>query len=176
MTNKLLQIANGSIYHEDGTSTRLHDEKLDVLDSIITEAMGRPILLGYQFKFDRQAITKRFPFVRWFGDSKNDKTDWDAGRIKVLACHPQSAGHGLNMQFGGNIQVWYGLTWSLELYQQFIKRLQRSGQMADRVFLHRIMAHGTVDAVVRAVLDGKGATQDRIMNAVKAHVKGHHER
>lgn len=170
LTNKLLQMANGSIYQEDGTAVRLHDEKLDVLDSIITEAGGRPILLGYQFKFDREAIKKRFPFVRWFGDTSHDKKDWDAGRIKVLGTHPASAGHGLNLQFGGNIQVWYGLTWSLELYLQFIKRLARSGQLADRVFLHRILARHTADEAMVATLDRKGITQDRITDAVKVHV------
>lgn len=171
LVNKLLQLANGSVYDEDGTAHKVHDEKLAILDSIVTEAMGRPILLAYSFKFDKAAITKRFPFIRWFGDTKNDKADWDAGRIKLMGTHPASAGHGLNLQLGGNIAVWYGLTWSLELYQQFIKRLARSGQMADRVFLHRIMARNTADADVLKVLDNKGATQDRITDAVKAHVE-----
>ncbi len=171
LTNKLLQIANGSIYQEDGTAVRLHDEKLDVLDSIMAEASGRPVLLGYSFKFDREAITKRFPYIRWFGDSPNDKRDWDAGRIKLMGCHPASAGHGLNLQLGGNIQVWYGLTWSLELYQQFIKRLQRSGQLSDRVFLHRILARRTVDEAMVETLRLKGVTQDRITSAVRAQVE-----
>ena len=120
LTNKLLQIANGSIYLEDGSSVGLHDEKLKALESIMAEAAGRPVLLAYQFKFDRDAIRKKFPYARFFGEGKDDKRDWDAGKIKLLVTHPASAGHGLNLQFGGNIMVWYGLTWSLELYQQFI--------------------------------------------------------
>ena len=174
LTNKLLQMANGSIYKEDGSAVRLHDAKLDVLDSIVTEAAGRPVLLGYQFKFDREAIGKRFPYIRWFGDSKNDKSDWDKGRIKLLGTHPASAGHGLNLQFGGNIQCWYGLTWSLELYLQFIKRLQRSGQLQDRVFLHRILARHTADEAVAKLLTMKGVTQDRITDAVRAQVEEQH--
>lgn len=170
LTNKLLQIANGSVYKEDGTSVRVHDVKLDALESIVAEAAGRPILLGYQFKFDRAAITRRFPFIRWYGDTKNDKKDWDAGRIKLFGTHPASAGHGLNLQFGGNIQVWYGLTWSLELYLQFIKRLHRSGQLADRVWIHRILARRTADEAMIRTLDIKGVTQDRITDAVKAQV------
>lgn len=171
LTNKLLQIANGSIYKEDGSSVRLHDEKLDVLDSIVAEASGRPILLAYQFQFDKDVIRKKFPFARFFGEHKDDKRDWDAGKIKMLVTHPASAGHGLNLQFGGNIMVWYGLTWSLELYLQFIKRLHRSGQMADRVFLHRILARHTADEAMEALLSIKGMTQDRITDAVKAHVE-----
>lgn len=171
LTNKLLQMANGSIYGDDGTAHRIHDEKLDVLDSIMAEAAGRSVLLGYQFKFDAEAIRKRFPYARFFGEGKNDKSDWDKGRIKLLVTHPASAGHGLNLQFGGNIQVWYGLTWSLELYQQFIKRLARSGQLADRVFLHRILARKTADEAMVRTLDVKGVTQDRITDAVKAHVE-----
>lgn len=171
LTNKLLQLANGSIYGDDGTAHRVHDEKLDVLESIMAEAAGQPVLLGYQFKFDAEAIRKRFPYARFFGENKSDKQDWDKGRIKLLVTHPASAGHGLNLQFGGNIQVWYGLTWSLELYQQFIKRLARSGQMADRVFLHRILARKTADEAMVKTLDIKGVTQDRITDAVKAHVE-----
>lgn len=171
LTNKLLQIANGSLYLPDGSATRIHDEKLDVLDSIMAEAAGRPVLLAYEFKFDREAIRKKFPYARFFGDSKEDKRDWDAGRIKLLVTHPASAGHGLNLQFGGNIMVWYGLTWSLELYLQFIKRLHRSGQMADRVFLHRILARKTADEAICKLLTQKGVTQDRITDAVRAHVE-----
>ncbi len=171
LTNKLLQMANGSLYKEDGSSVRIHDAKLDALESVMAEAMGRPVLLGYEFKFDLEAIKRRFPYARIFGESKSDKRDWDAGRIKLLVTHPASAGHGLNFQFGGNIQVWYGLCWSLELYLQFIKRLHRSGQLADRVFLHRILAKKTADESVVRLLGVKGVTQDKITDAVKAHVK-----
>jgi SNF2 family DNA or RNA helicase len=167
LTNKLLQFANGSLYLEDKEVKKIHDLKLDVLDSIIQEAEGRPILCAYSFQFDKAAIKKRFPFVRIYGESKNDNRDWNAGRIKLLLTHPASAGHGLNFQHGSNIAVWYGLTWSLELYLQFRKRLHRSGQKEDKVFLHRIITEGTVDERVLRVLETRGATQDDITNEVR---------
>ncbi len=168
LTNKLLQIANGSAYTSDGEIVHIHDAKLDKLESIMAEAAGRPVLVGYQFEFDRDAILKRFPYCRLFKGDR-DKKDWDAGRIKMLLTHPASAGHGLNLQFGGNIQVWYGLTWSLELYLQFLKRLHRSGQLGDRVFLHRILARRTMDEGMLRTLQAKDATQDRITDFVKAY-------
>jgi SNF2 family DNA or RNA helicase len=178
LTGKLLQIANGSMYlgdkfdEETGgkmpkESVKLHSEKLDALDSIMEEAGGRPVLVAYSFQFDKAAIKKRFPYVRIFGESQSDVRDWNAGKIKMLLTHPASAGHGLNFQHGSNIAVWFGLTWSLELYRQFIKRLHRSGQKADRVFLHRIVAAGTVDENVMEAMLSKGATQDQITEAVR---------
>lgn len=171
LTNKLLQLANGSLYKEDGSSVRIHDAKLDELESIMQEAAGRPVLLAYEFQFDKAAIRKRFPYARFFGENKNDKRDWDAGKIRLLVTHPASAGHGLNLQFGGNIQVWYGLTWSLELYQQFLKRLARSGQLADRVIVHRILAKGTVDESMAKLLETKGVTQDSITDFVRVYLE-----
>lgn len=182
LTGKLLQIANGSIYlgdkfdEETGgrmpkESVKLHEHKLDVLESIVTEAMGKPILLAYSFQFDKEAILKRFPFARVYGETKNDMRDWNAGKIRLLVTHPASAGHGLNFQHGSNIAVWYGLTWSLELYQQFMKRLHRSGQKADKVFLHRILAEGTADYDVVRALAARGATQDSITNAVRVRLE-----
>lgn len=182
LVQKLLQIANGSIYTgpiwdemvEDWLpkeSIKLHDAKLDVLESIVEEAAGRPILVAYSFKFDKDAIVKRFPFARVFGERKTDMRDWNAGRIKMLVTHPASAGHGLNFQKASNIAVWYGLTWSLELYRQFVKRLHRSGQKEDRVFLHRILAKGTADMDVVEVLSERGATQDQITDAVRVRLK-----
>lgn len=178
LTGKLLQIANGSMYlgdkfdEETGgklpkESVKLHTEKLDALESIMEEATGRPVLVAYSFQFDKDAIKKRFPYVRIFGDSPSDVRDWNAGRIKMLLTHPASAGHGLNFQHGSNIAVWYGLTFSLELYRQFIKRLHRSGQKADHVFLHRIVASGTMDEDVMFALTRKGSTQDSITEAVR---------
>ena len=105
------------------------------------------------------------------GETSSDKRDWNAGKIRMLLTHPASAGHGLNLQFGSNIMVWYGLTHSLELYRQFIKRLHRSGQAAERVFLHRIMARGTVDEDILPNIKGKGATQDRISDAVRIRLR-----
>ena len=167
LTGKLLQFANGSMYREDGTAYKIHNHKLDVLESIVEEAAGKPILVAYSFQFDRDAILKKFPQARLYGATKNDKRDWDAGKIPILVVHPASAGHGLNFQFGSNIAVWYGLTWSLELYKQFIKRLHRSGQKEDRVFLHRILTKGTHDEDVVRVLQRRGVTQDQITDAVR---------
>ena len=182
LTQKLLQIANGSIYtgpiwdemKEDWLpkeSVHLHSAKLDVLESIVEEAAGRPILVAYSFQFDKDAIRKRFPFARVFGERKSDMRDWNAGNIRMLITHPASAGHGLNFQKASNIAVWYGLTWSLELYRQFVKRLHRSGQKSDRVFLHRILAEGTADMSVVEVLNQRGATQDQITDAVRVRLK-----
>lgn len=182
LTQKLLQIANGSVYTgpiwdemvDDWLpkeSVKLHDAKLDVLDSIVEEAAGRPILVAYSFQFDKDAILKRFPYARVFGEKKSDMRDWNAGRIKMLVTHPASAGHGLNFQKASNIAVWYGLTWSLELYRQFVKRLHRSGQKEDRVFLHRILAKGTADMNVVDVLNQRGATQDQITDTVRVRLR-----
>lgn len=170
LTGKLLQFANGSMYTESKEAIPIHAHKLDALDSIVTEAMGRPMLVAYSFKFDKMAIKKRYPFARFFGDSPNDMRDWNAGRIRMLVLHPASAGHGLNFQHGSNIAVWYGLTHSLELYRQFIKRLHRSGQKAEKVFMHRIIAAGTADETILPVLRARGATQDRINNAVRVRL------
>lgn len=181
LTNKLLQIANGSLYLGDKfdpdtmgrlprESVKLHTEKLDALESIMEEAGGRPVLVAYSFQFDKDAIKKKFPYVRVFGESQSDVRDWNAGKIRMLLTHPASAGHGLNFQHGSNIAVWYGLTWSLELYRQFIKRLHRSGQKADRVFLHRIIAAGTLDEAVLPKLVQRGATQDGITDAVRVRL------
>jgi SNF2 family DNA or RNA helicase len=182
LTGKLLQFANGSMYLGDKLdeetggklpreSIRIHDHKLDALESIVEEAMGRPILLAYSYQFDIGAIKKRFPFARMYGETKNDMRDWNAGRIELLITHPASAGHGLNFQHGSNIAVWYGLTWSLELYRQFMKRLHRSGQKADKVFLHQIIAEGTMDEVALWALQARGATQDSITDAVRVRLK-----
>lgn len=171
LTNKLLQFANGSLYRPDGSDIKIHDAKMPVLESIIEEAAGRPILCAYSFQFDKAAIKKKFPWVRIFGESKNDMRDWNAGKIRMLLTHPASAGHGLNFQHGSNIAVWYGLTWSMELYKQFIKRLHRSGQKAERVFLHRIVADGTADLDVLRVLSNREATQNRITDAVRVRMK-----
>lgn len=182
LTQKLLQFANGSLYLGDKfdpdtearlprESVKVHDEKLNVLESIMEEAAGTPVLVAYSFQFDKAAIKKRFPYVRIFGESKSDMRDWNAGKIRMLLTHPASAGHGLNFQHGSNIAVWYGLTWSLELYRQFIKRLHRSGQKADHVFLHRIITRGTVDETMLPALTARGATQDRISDKVRVRLE-----
>ena len=171
LTNKLLQFANGSIYTSEREAIKIHEHKLDVLESIMEESGGDPVLVAYSFQFDMTAIKKRFPYVRVFGDRKDDMRDWNAGRIRMLLTHPASAGHGLNFQAASNVAVWYGLTWSLELYRQFIKRLHRSGQKRDKVFLHRILTHRTADEDILPVLIDRGATQDRISDAVRVRLE-----
>lgn len=167
LTNKLLQMANGSVYLDDKTAKRIHDAKLDALESIMTETAGEPVLLAYSYQFDKEAIVKRFPYARIFGDGKYDLRDWNAGRIRLLVTHPASAGHGMNFQYGGRIGVWYGMCWSLELYQQFMKRLHRSGQEAAAVVMHRILALNTADISVSRAVMRKGVEQDDITRAVK---------
>lgn len=166
LTNKLLQCANGGLYHEDGTYSELHDLKLNALESVIEEAAGAPMLVAYSFRFDLERILKRFPWFRVFKTAA-DLRDWNSGKLRGMLIHPASAGHGMNFQYGGNIFVWYGLNWSLELYQQTNERLPRSGQKADRVFMHRILTRDTMDEDQLFALDAKGATQDSIMNAVR---------
>lgn len=172
LCGKLLQLANGSIYSESGDAIPFHHRKLDVLEQIVQEAMGKPVLVAYSFQFDRDAILKKFgKKAKLFDGSTQMMRDWNSGRIPMLVMHPASAGHGLNFQRGGNIAVWYGLTWSLELYLQFIKRLHRSGQKESHVFLHRILAAGTADYSVASKLTEKGATQSRIMDAVRVRLE-----
>lgn len=167
LCNKLLQLANGSLYiDDDGNAERIHEEKIGMLASVFEEAQGTPVMIGYSFKFDVQAILKKFPFVKVFGEDPDDVRNWNEGRYKGMLLHPASAGHGLNFQDGGNIAAWYGLNWSLELYQQFNRRLARPGQKASRVFLHRLLARGTMDEAVSAALEDKDATQQSIMEAV----------
>ena len=167
LCNKLLQFANGSIYDENGDDQFVHDRKVQELDSIVSEAGGRPLMIAYSYQFDLAAIKKRFPKFRIYGEGKNDMRDWNLGRIPGLLIHPASAGHGLNFQHGGNIAVWFGLNWSLELYQQFNKRLHRRGQKEDHVLLYRILAANTNDARVAKALTEKGTTQDRITDTVR---------
>jgi len=170
LINKLLQLANGSIYNEDRAPVRIHNQKLDMLESIVEEAGGRPLLVAYSYGFDLEEIKKKFRYARVFGERDSDVADWNAGKIRMLLVHPASAGHGLNFQYGSNICVWYGLNWSLELYQQFIKRLHRRGQKHAKVFMYRILARGTADTRVVEVLDHKDAEQTDVMNAVRVRV------
>lgn len=171
LTNKLLQFSNGGLYQSDGAVVPVHDLKLKALESIVEEACGAPVLVAYSYKFDLERIRKRFPKFRVFGESPSDMRDWNAGKIPGLIVHPASAGHGLNFQYGGHIMVWYGLTWSLELYKQFNKRLHRSGQTSERVYMHRILAHGTEDEHMLAALEAKGNTQDHITETVRVRME-----
>ena len=180
LSNKLLQLANGSIYAPDddipeGTSGMdrppvarfVHDRKLVELESVFQEAGGAPVLVGYSFRFDIHSIKKKFPWVRVFGETPTDVQDWNAGRIRCLAMHPASASHGLNIQRGGNLAVWYGLPWSLELYQQFIRRLARRGQPKSHVRLTRILARHTRDERTSKVLSKRALDQERVTDRVR---------
>ena len=165
---KLLQFANGSMYQEDGKDVWIHDEKLEALENIIDEANGAPVLVAYMFKFDLDRIRKRFKHAVVFGegDVRKTKERWNRGEIQLLLAHPASVGHGQNLQYGGNISVWYGLTPDLELYLQFNKRLHRSGQTKP-VFNHHIVARGTYDEDILPLLTKRDVTQNEIIRSVK---------
>lgn len=167
LTNKALQFANGALYKEDGSYVVVHDAKIKALERIISEAAGQPILVAYSFKFDLEQIKKAFPHAVVLTDNASvNIRGWNAGKIPLLLAHPASCGHGLNLQQGGNIAVWYGMNWSLELYQQFNKRLHRGGQKRT-VFLHHILTPGTLDFSVMEALNQKDATQQTVIDAVK---------
>lgn len=170
LTNKLLQFANGALYNEDRDVLSVHDLKLEVLDSIIEESAGEPILLAYNYEFDRDRILERYPQAKVLDNDPKTKQAWDQGRIPLLITHPASAAFGLNLQKGGCITVWYGLNWSLGLYKQFNKRLHRSGQNRP-VTIHHIVCKGTVDETVLMALKGKDLTQQALLDAVKADIK-----
>ena len=143
LTGKLSQLANGAIYDDEGNIVEFHDRKLDALEDIIESANGKPLLVAYWFKHDLQRIKKRFD-VREIKTSK-DIIDWNNGDIPVAVIHPASAGHGLNLQAGGSTLIWFGLTWSLELYQQTNARLWRQGQSSGTVVIEHIITKGTID-------------------------------
>ena len=163
---KLLQLANGFAYDFDKVPHRIHEKKLDALEEIIDCNPGQPILVFYNFQADREALLQRFPKARIL-DSQKDIEDWNAGRIPLIMAHPASVGHGLNIQEGGHIIVWYGLTWSLELYQQANARLYRQGQISKTVVINHLIAAGTVDEQVMQALKTKDVTQAALMQALK---------
>lgn len=169
LSNKLLQMANGAVYGEDKKVIDIHDKKLDALEDLIEAANGKPILVAYWFKHDKERIKARFK-VREI-DVAKDIADWNKGEISVALIHPASAGHGLNLQEGGATIVWFGLTWSLELYQQLNARLYRQGQK-NTVVIHHIIAEGTIDEDVMNALKRKNITQEALINAVKARLGG----
>lgn len=164
LTGKLLQLANGSIYDQEGEVIEIHDLKLDALERVIEEAAGAPVLVAYSYQFDLVKLKKRFPRAEVVGEAKDVVKRWNNKEISILLAHPQSAGHGLNLQYGGCITVWYGLCWSLEYYQQLNKRLHRPGQK-NKVFIHHIVARGTMDETVMEVLPQKEFTQDALIEA-----------
>ena len=167
LSNKLLQLANGSIYDEDKNYHIVHDKKMDALEQLIEEANGKPVLIAYWFKADKERIEQRFN-VREI-QSAEDIEDWNKGEIQAGLIHPASAGHGLNLQQGGCTLIWFGLTWSLELYQQTNARLYRQGQN-QTVVIHHIITKNTIDEDVMKALKRKERTQEALMSAVKARI------
>ena len=169
LCGKLCQLANGACYTEDGTVARIHDRKLDALEDLIESANGHPVLIAYWYQHDIQRIRQRFPDVRVLRNSQ-DLADWNKGKIQMAAIHPASAGHGLNLQQGGNTLIWFGLTWSLELYLQTNSRLWRQGQKSETVTIHHIVTEGTIDEQILEALGRKDRTQESLIAAVKAQI------
>lgn len=167
LSGKLLQMSNGAVYDLDGGYITIHDRKLDALEDLIEGMNGRPVLVAYWFRHDAERIKERFK-VREIKAEK-DIDDWNRGDIPVAIIHPASAGHGLNLQDGGSTLIWFGLTWSLELYLQTNGRLHRQGQK-DTVIIHHVICRGTVDEKVMEALKRKEGIQDALMEAVKAEV------
>lgn len=170
LCGKLSQLANGAIYDEDGKILEVHERKLDALEDLIEEANGKPTLVAYWFRHDYERIKKRIPGVREIKTSEDIK-DWNDKKIKVGLIHPASAGHGLNLQQGGSYMIWFGLTWSLELYEQTNARLWRQGQKSQTVVIKHIIAKGTVDEMIYEALINKHVTQSALMNAVRAQIE-----
>lgn len=173
LTGKLLQMANGAVYDENGESRVLHSRKLEMLEDLIEAANGQPVLVAYWFKHDHERIVNHLTGLGYAPremKSSEDIRDWNAGKVQVALIHPASAGHGLNIQAGGHILIWYGLTWSLELYQQTNARLWRQGQK-DTVTIHHIVTENTVDEDVLKALAAKDVTQEKLIAAVKAQLR-----
>ena len=172
LTNKLVQMSNGAIYGEDEKVIKIHDKKLDALEDII-EASTSPIMVCYWFKHDLERITARLDklgvkYSRIM--TEENIRDWNDGKYQVGLVHPASAGHGLNLQEGGNMIVWFGLTWSLELYQQTNARLYRQGQKKDTVVIEHIVTADTIDEDILDALTSKDLSQSKLIEAVKARI------
>lgn len=170
LSNKLSQMANGAVYGSDQSVIKIHDHKLDALEDLIESANGKPVLVAYWFKHDLERIKARFK-VREIKTSK-DITDWNDGKIPVAVIHPASAGHGLNLQAGGSTLIWFGLTWSLELYQQTNARLWRQGQKSATVVIHHIVTEDTIDELILKALHKKEKSQNALIDAVRVTLKG----
>ena len=173
LSGKLSQMANGAVYMDSGDTISIHDRKLDALEDIIEAANGKPVLVAYWYRHDLERITERLhrlkiPCSRL--DTDGSIRRWNAGEIPVALIHPASAGHGLNLQSGGSTLVWFGLTWSLELYQQTVARLWRQGQESETVVVQHIITKGTIDERIMKALSEKDSTQSALMDAVKAEL------
>ena len=174
LSNKLSQMANGAIYDDSGAVIHIHDRKLDALEDLIEAANGKPVLVAYWFKHDYLRIAERLkklhiPFSRM--DDSDSIARWNRGEIPVGLIHPASAGHGLNLQSGGSTMIWFGITWSLELYQQTVARLWRQGQTSSTVVVQHIITKGTIDNRIIKALSQKEHTQTALIDAVKADLK-----
>jgi SNF2 family DNA or RNA helicase len=174
-TQKLLQITNGAVYDADGQWHSVHDEKLDALESIIEEANGANVLVAYNFKSDVQRLKKRFPKARVLADDPKAADDWNAGKIPILLAHPASAGHGLNLQHGGNILAFFGVNWNLEEHQQIIERIgpmrQKQSGYDRPCLVYPILARGTVDEMVMDRLASKATVQEALLRAMERKKK-----
>lgn len=169
LTGKLSQMANGAVYSDNESILEIHQRKLDALEDIIESANGKPVLVAYWFRHDLERIKKRFD-VREIRTSR-DIADWNKGEIPIALIHPASAGHGLNLQNGGSTLVWFGITWSLELYQQTNARLWRQGQQSETVIIEHIITKGTIDENIMKALECKNKVQDSLIESVKAELE-----
>lgn len=171
LSNKLLQFANGAIYDEEKNVHVIHEIKLEALKEIIEDANGQSVLVAWTYQFDRDRIKE---YLKKYKPRElktgQDIEDWNAGKVQVMLAHPASAGHGLNLQAGGNIIVWYGQTWSLELYQQFNARLYRQGQQ-NCVIIHHLILQDTHDEDVISALKAKDKKQNALMESIKAKIE-----
>ena len=175
LSGKLSQMANGAVYSDDLAVMQIHDRKLDALEDIIEAANGKPVLVAYWFKHDLTRITERLRKLKVIYqklDSDESIRKWNEKELQVGLIHPASAGHGLNLQSGGSTMVWFGLTWSLELYQQTVARLWRQGQTENTVVIQHIVTAGTIDERILKALEQKDNTQSALIDAVKAEVSG----
>lgn len=169
LSNKLMQMANGAVYDEYGDVKHIHDRKLEALEDLVEAANGKSVLIAYWYKHDKERIKQRLDAVEL--DTAEDMQQWNDGEIPVAMIHPASAGHGLNLQAGGSTLIWFGLTWSLELYQQMNARLWRQGQK-ETVVIHHLIAKGTLDERVMEALEKKNCSQSALVEAVKAKIGG----
>ena len=170
VSNKLLQLSNGAVYTDERKVIEIHNKKLEVLEELIEEAKGEPVLVFYNFQHDKDRIIEKFKKDVRVLDTEKDIKDWDNKKIKILLAHPAGAGHGLNLQEGGSIIIWFGLNWSLELYQQANARLNRQGQK-ETVRIYHIIAEKTIDERVLEVLKGKNTRQEELLRQLKAELK-----
>ena len=167
LSNKLHQMANGAVYDENGKVKLIHERKLDALEDLIEAANGKPVLIAYWFKHDRERLMERFGAVPI--DKSEDITKWNEGKLPVAIIHPASAGYGLNLQSGGSHLIWFSIPWSLELKSQCDARLYRQGQK-DTVTIQHIITKGPIDEDVLNALEKKDCTQEALLEAVKANL------